>query len=688
MPIEAPLLDDSERQLLQYLDSQCISPDATSAINAPTICAHLQLTEERLTQIANSLRAYGVADGRQVDQGAFTRMWVTPAGRQLIRQSHAAALRLHNDLPSLVAQLQHDSTDHKIPVAALLLKTLPVVRRCDDKRFAEWVQRESNGYKESDTAADYRNLKGQYVVLTNDGRTLPIRWNDASAMNSRFITGPVSELESLLAGDGNTFAVKVNVDTRSLTLDLEPDDSIAFSLTRATLAGFLSAVRQRILQWTIEQSVKASSTDVPDRIDATGRSSEDAVEVQPETRQEMDWDIFISHASEDKDDVARPLADKFIERGLRVWYDEYTLTVGDSLRRSIDRGLAGSRFGLVILSPHFFEKEWPQKELDGLVAREDGSEKRILPVWHEVSQKDVVAFSPLLADRLGVPTAKGLDHVVREIMLVFQTKTGTPPSPTLVKKRPTPKRQKSASSKSTGKSEPAVTWVMIDRFFFPARNVQHTQDGTFQLGIVPANGDQEADLESLHPQQYGGSSVVPFSVRNDAHLVRIKGCEKDFVGRTAKWTLTLTPDDGNFGRNGVEATIVDGGKSYTPDDLAQLRAGRLLLNDPPIQKRDQSNIHHLLLEAAINGSGKYRATTSVIRTVYDSYGKRSYWRELARLAAVFLLKATGTVDHVIALDIGPVRSGRVAVSFRGRRRPQYSGQEPVPIEVSGDCVLR
>jgi len=65
----------------------------------------------------------------------------------------------------------------------------------------------------------------------------------------------------------------------------------------------------------------------------------------------MDWDLFISHASEDKDDVARPLADKFIELGLKVWYDEYTLTVGDSLRRSIDRGLAGCRYGLVILSP-------------------------------------------------------------------------------------------------------------------------------------------------------------------------------------------------------------------------------------------------------------------------------------------------------------------------------------------------
>jgi hypothetical protein len=152
----------------------------------------------------------------------------------------------------------------------------------------------------------------------------------------------------------------------------------------------------------------------------------------------MVWDLFISHASEDKNEMARPLADKFIEQGLKVWYDEYTLTVGDSLRRCIDRGLAGCRYGLVILSPHFLQKEWTQKELDGLVARDDGSEKRILPVWHNVRRSDVVAFSPPLADKLGVSTTKGLNHVVREIMRVFHIDGGQTPvaAPSSTSKRP------------------------------------------------------------------------------------------------------------------------------------------------------------------------------------------------------------------------------------------------------------
>ena len=69
------------------------------------------------------------------------------------------------------------------------------------------------------------------------------------------------------------------------------------------------------------------------------------------------WDAFISHASEDKDDFVRPLADGLTECGLSVWFDEFELKVGDRLRESIDRGLSQSRFGIVVLSPHFFEKQ-------------------------------------------------------------------------------------------------------------------------------------------------------------------------------------------------------------------------------------------------------------------------------------------------------------------------------------------
>lgn len=130
----------------------------------------------------------------------------------------------------------------------------------------------------------------------------------------------------------------------------------------------------------------------------------------------MKYDVFISHASEDKDEIARPLAILLQSRGLTVWLDEMKLTLGDSLRRSIDLGLNSSRFGLVILSPSFLSKEWPQKELDGLVARENDSTKVILPIWHKVSRDEIVKYSPILADKLAAPTSKGLGYVVDQVV--------------------------------------------------------------------------------------------------------------------------------------------------------------------------------------------------------------------------------------------------------------------------------
>lgn len=128
------------------------------------------------------------------------------------------------------------------------------------------------------------------------------------------------------------------------------------------------------------------------------------------------WDVFISHASEDKDEIARPLAKALEAKGLSVWYDEFSLRVGDSLRQSIDHGLLRSKFGVVILSPHFFEKHWPQQELNGLASRELGSKKVILPVWHNVGFEEVRRYSPMLADSIAVSTGRGLDKVVEDIL--------------------------------------------------------------------------------------------------------------------------------------------------------------------------------------------------------------------------------------------------------------------------------
>ena len=118
------------------------------------------------------------------------------------------------------------------------------------------------------------------------------------------------------------------------------------------------------------------------------------------------FDVFISHASEDKDIFVRPLFAELAKRQIRVWYDEAEVKIGNSLRRSIDAGLTKSRFGIVILSPHFFAKKWTQHELDGIIERDMESKQFLLPVWYKMTHEELLKISPPLADRLAIDSSK------------------------------------------------------------------------------------------------------------------------------------------------------------------------------------------------------------------------------------------------------------------------------------------
>lgn len=128
------------------------------------------------------------------------------------------------------------------------------------------------------------------------------------------------------------------------------------------------------------------------------------------------YDVFISHASEDKDKIVRPLANKLKEHGLAVWYDEFELRIGDSLRRKIDKGLANSRFGIVVLSKKFIEKGWTNYELDGIVSKSINGEQVILPIWHEITKQEVMDYSPSLVDKVARNTASyTIEEIAAEI---------------------------------------------------------------------------------------------------------------------------------------------------------------------------------------------------------------------------------------------------------------------------------
>lgn len=210
----------------------------------------------------------------------------------------------------------------------------------------------------------------------------------------------------------------------------------AHSLHNVTIQTFgggvppdLETATVRQMNTVIDQACSRISRDLRVRSDqaALARNRKSIPEILSESNstvyeEQKSWDVFICHASADKDDFVRPLAAE-LGKTLKVWFDEMTLTVGDSLRQKIDEGLANSRYGIVVLSNKFFERNWPQAELDGLVSREMAGThtKVILPVWHKITYEEVAARSPLLAGRIAAESREGIPAVVAKLHAAMNT---------------------------------------------------------------------------------------------------------------------------------------------------------------------------------------------------------------------------------------------------------------------------
>lgn len=132
--------------------------------------------------------------------------------------------------------------------------------------------------------------------------------------------------------------------------------------------------------------------------------------------------MFISHASEDKEAIAAPLATHLRRKGISIWYDEFSLKVGDSLMGSIEKGLSECDYGIVIISPSFLSKEWPERELNGLFTRQGFSGKIIIPVLHEISTNELKNKKPMLADLYSIRSDIPFPKLVERIMEALEPK--------------------------------------------------------------------------------------------------------------------------------------------------------------------------------------------------------------------------------------------------------------------------
>lgn len=193
-------------------------------------------------------------------------------------------------------------------------------------------------------------------------------------------------------------------------------------------------LRAELLQTKVKRGIVSASSrgEVSERAEATGwtpQKAEIPAEEPPPKYAPLaravgpsalsKFDVFICHASEDKKSFVEPLAIRLKDRGLVVWYDDDALKLGDRLHSAIESGLSRSRFGIVVLSPSFCRKDWPQRELEGLLALERDGRKVILPIWHEITREEVARFSLILADRVALPSTTPLEKIVDKILDVI-----------------------------------------------------------------------------------------------------------------------------------------------------------------------------------------------------------------------------------------------------------------------------
>jgi hypothetical protein len=110
------------------------------------------------------------------------------------------------------------------------------------------------------------------------------------------------------------------------------------------------------------------------------------------------WDAFISYSGKDKTDFVQPLADELSKLGLDVWYADFEISVGDSIPRSINEGMEKSDYGIPVLSESYFNRDWPQEELESLIQQNvSGEDKVILPVCYKLDPEEISSYNTILA---------------------------------------------------------------------------------------------------------------------------------------------------------------------------------------------------------------------------------------------------------------------------------------------------
>lgn len=262
------------------------------------------------------------------------------------------------------------------------------------------------------------------------------------------------------------------------------------------------------------------------------------------------------------------------------------------------------------------------------------------------------------------------------IVLMHNPQAAAKPTRTTAGSSPTKAKGVSSNVGNSG------NWVMIGEQFFNAKKVEHRPDGNIVVELTTKDAEGDAAVRRLKPGQYGGPAV-PYAHRNDACDATVKNVSSESTSAGHTWKVELSPSESRHHYHEI-GSYQEGNRTYSADDISQMRARFLLLDEKPAVARGGGFRDYSLVRSTVTQVDEI--ALSPISKAFKSSPTQS-WRQRARLAAIYSLKMSGVVEDILDLTIGPVKGGTVAVKFRGRCRRRASNVDPVEIEVTGECKV-
>ena len=404
---------------------------------------------------------------------------------------------------------------------------------------------------------------------------------------------------------------------------------------------------------------------------------------------EKQYDVALSFAGEDRHH-AKQLAELLEAGGYSVFYDEFEQAQlwGKDLYvhfSSVYKDQA--RYCVIFLSKHYAQKLWANHELQSAQARAfEESQEYILPI--RLDDTEIRGILPTVG-YLDLDSM-AIDEIYQALVKKLSGNTSQPASTDI----PT-----SAAAESDSGDFALLLTEDRKAYFFPVQSA-HWNSTEISLELLPESSEDAAFLRSLRNNR---GSIVPirnplaFALGDHAAWVSPQEIAQNISGSQIVWKVVMKEDDrGQHDTFLGDMTV----NNISPDQIAEMRARRILLDEPLKTVNPSLNQPNLMnqtesdLDFFIGGGGSsYHETglqipKSPIPMLYQSFGQTNgRFEKFARLISVLYLKLSNTVEDVLELDFELLNSRKLQVRFKGRRPQRYTNVKPAIIEVDGICQL-